>query len=115
MIIEGRNSVREAVRSLTQLDKIYIQNDIKGRENQELVDEIKLGEYDYQFVGKNFLDRMSEEGRHQGFIAKTRDFNYCDVEEIIDRANAQGEQLFMVILDGIKDPHNFGNIISWHV
>ena len=32
MIIEGRNSVREAVRSLTQLDKIYIQNDIKGRE-----------------------------------------------------------------------------------
>ena len=111
MIIEGRNSVREAVRSLTQLDKIYIQNDIKGRENQELVDEIKLGEYDYQFVNKSFLDRMSEEGRHQGFIAKTRDFNYCDIEEIIDRANSQGEQLFMVILDGIKDPHNFGNII----
>ena len=91
MIIEGRNSVREAVRSLTQLDKIFIQNDIKGRENQELVDEIKLGEYDFQFVNKNFLDRMSEDGRHQGFIAKTRDFDYCDIENALCNTKVNGK------------------------
>ncbi len=111
MIIEGRNSVREAVRAASQLEKIYIQDDIKGTENQELVDEIKQGEYDYQFVNKGYLDRLSTEGRHQGFVAKTREFDYSEVEDILSEAQLKGEQLFMVILDGVSDPHNLGNIV----
>ena len=59
------------------------------------------------FVDKAVLDKESVAGKHQGYIADVTDYQYCDVEDII----AASGQPFVVVLDGINDPHNFGSII----
>jgi 23S rRNA (guanosine2251-2'-O)-methyltransferase len=59
------------------------------------------------FVDKNILDKESIEGKHQGYIADVVDFEYCDIDDIL----AQSDEPFVVILDNINDPHNFGSII----
>jgi len=62
-------------------------------------------------VDKSKLDEMSQTGNHQGVIAIVPPFEYCEVEDILDEAKSKNEQPFILILDGIEDPHNLGAII----
>ena len=109
MIISGRNSVREAVNSDKNINVIYIQDSVKGSENQELIEMIKSKGYRYQFMPKGVMDRKWE--RHQGFACDVEDYKYYELDEILNLAYKSGEQLFLLILDGIEDPHNLGSII----
>lgn len=62
-------------------------------------------------VPKSKLDEMSVTKNHQGVIAVVPPFNYCDVDDILEEANKKNEEAFILILDGIEDPHNLGAII----
>ena len=57
------------------------------------------------------LDQMSESHNHQGVIAIVPPYEYCDVDEILEYAKSKNESPFILILDGIEDPHNLGSII----
>ena len=48
---------------------------------------------------------------HQGVVAIVPPFNYCEIEDILDLAKEREEDPFIIILDGIEDPHNLGSII----
>ena len=112
MIIYGRNSVREAVNSsATKISTIYIKQGILGNENQEVIEQIKNAGLQYKFVNRQKLNELSGGQAHQGFVAKIADFAYSDIDEILDYAKQKGEQLFLVMLDGITDVNNLGNII----
>lgn len=104
MKIEGRNSVVEALRS----DALTVNSlmALKGSANSIIAMAREQG-VKISFVDKAVLDKESVAGRHQGYIADVTDYQYCDVEDII----AASEQPFVVVLDGINDPHNFGSII----
>lgn len=104
MKIEGRNCVYEALTSDTvTVNSIMV---AKG-DNGKIVRLAKQKGVKITFVDKSVLDKESIEGKHQGYIADVVDFEYCDVEDIL----ASSEQPFIVILDNINDPHNFGSII----
>ena len=60
---------------------------------------------------KRKLDEMSQTGNHQGVIAIVPPFEYCDVDDILNVAKEKNEDPFIIILDGIEDPHNLGAII----
>ena len=62
-------------------------------------------------VDKQKLNIMSKTENHQGVIAIVPPFNYCEVDDILNFAKAKKEALFILILDGIEDPHNLGSII----
>ena len=62
-------------------------------------------------VDKNKLNQMAQTENHQGVIAIVPPFDYCEVQDILDEAKTRGEQPFILILDGIEDPHNLGAII----
>ena len=104
MKIEGRNSVYEALKS----DTITVNTLMceKGTANSIVALARQKG-VKVSFVDKSVLDKASIEGKHQGYIADVTDFDYCDVEDIL----ASSAQPFVVVLDGIADPHNFGSII----
>ena len=61
-----------------------------------------------QFVDKKVLDKESIEGRHQGVVAFSTDYEYAPLEEILSSANGNG---LVVVCDGIEDVHNLGSII----
>ena len=54
---------------------------------------------------------MSQTDNNQGVIAIVPPFDYCDVDDILDLAKSKNENPFIIILDGIEDPHNLGSII----
>lgn len=63
------------------------------------------------FVSRERLNQMSEEGHHQGVIAHAAAYEYAEVEDILKAAEEKGEPPFIFLLDGIEDPHNLGAII----
>lgn len=110
MKIEGRNSVRELLKTKKTIDKILIANGMRGAESETLLREIKKSGAKFQFADKSVLDKESETGRHQGYIAFVSDYKYCELSDVLNSVKDKQECL-IVVLDGVEDPHNLGSII----
>ena len=57
------------------------------------------------------FDRLVPGGRHQGVIAFIAAKSYSSTEDILQRATERGEPPFLVLLDGVEDPHNLGAVL----
>ncbi len=109
--IEGRNAVMEALRSGRPIDKLYILDGCHDGPVSSIRREARKRDAIIKFVEKEFLDRMSSTGRHQGVIAVAAAYEYAEVEDILKKAEDKGEEPFIFLLDNIEDPHNLGAII----
>lgn len=109
--IEGRNSVIEAYRSGRTIDKLFVQEGLHDGPINTVIREAKKAGSIINYVTKERLNEMSETGHHQGVIAQAAAFEYAEVEDILRKAKEAGEPPFVVVLDGIQDPHNLGAII----
>ena len=107
MKIKGRNAVREALNSNTNILKIMASNSSKDRTFLDIINLAKKKGVKIQFVDNKVLDKDCD--NNQGLIAETSEFKYSTVDEILE--NKKGKNNFILILDGIEDPHNFGSII----
>ena len=110
MKIEGRNQVLEALKNDVTINKLVIDKNYITRKD-EIISLAKRSKLKIEFLPKKVMDGMSETGHHQGYIAETVDFQYCDIDDILAHAKANNHDAFVVLLDGIEDPHNFGAII----
>lgn len=108
MKIKGRNAVREALRSQVNILKIMASNS-QDRVLQDILRLARSKGVKVQIVDNRALDKECD--NHQGIVAITSDFEYSTVEEILQVARDKGRPHFILILDGIEDPHNFGSII----
>ncbi|MCI5714553.1 MAG: 23S rRNA (guanosine(2251)-2'-O)-methyltransferase RlmB [Firmicutes bacterium] len=112
MKVEGRNAVRELIlNGNTTIDKVIVQNNIHDSVISEIVDLMKQKKIRFQFVPVNVLNNDSVTKHHQGIIAYTSEFKYSTTEDILNVAKEKNEDPFILILDGIEDPHNLGSIL----
>lgn len=111
LTIEGRNAVREAFRAGKTIDKLFVLDGCQDGPVRSIVREAKKKDTIIQFVAKERLDQMSETGKHQGVIAYAAAYHYAQVEEMLQAAEEEGVPPFLILLDGIEDPHNLGAII----
>lgn len=111
MKIEGRNAVREALLCGTTIEKIMASNSSKDKVFNDIIALAKQKRVKLQFVGNDVLDRDSITKKHQGLIAVVEEFKYCDVDDILNADKESGKDPFILILDGVEDPHNLGSII----
>ncbi len=109
--LEGRNAVLEALRAGRSVDKLYVQSGLQDGPIQTIIREAKKHDTIIKFLPKERLNQMSDTGNHQGVIADVASFEYSSVEEILEKAREKGEAPFIILLDGIEDPHNLGAII----
>lgn len=110
-LIEGRNAVIEALKADRTIEQILIaKGDTEGSINVVLGLARDKGVV-VKEVDRKKLDSISETGAHQGVVALVSPYKYCAVEDIFECAYSKGEKPFIVILDEIEDPHNFGAII----
>ena len=108
MKIEGKNAVRECIKSGKTIEKIIIQN---GVDVKDILSIIKENGIKVQYANKNVLDDLSVTKKHQGIIALASDYKYSSIDEIINYANNRNEDIFVLILDGVEDPHNLGSVL----
>lgn len=109
---EGRNAVLEAFRSGKTVDKLFVLDGCQDGPVRTITREARKQKTLIQFVSKERLDQLSETGgKHQGVIAVAAAYAYAEVEDILENARRKGEPPFIILLDGIEDPHNLGAII----
>ena len=111
LVIEGRNAVLEAFRSGRTIDKLFVLDGCQDGPVRTIIREAKKHGAILNFVGKERLAQLSQTGRHQGVIAYAAAYDYAEVEDMLNLAEERGEDPFLILLDGIEDPHNLGAII----
>ncbi len=109
--VEGRNSVLELLEARKDINKIFVSRGEKQGSINKIIGKAKANGVVLVEVDKSKLDEMSQTGNHQGVIAIVPPFEYCEVEDILNEAKNKNEKPFILILDGIEDPHNLGAII----
>ena len=109
-VVAGRNPVVEVLSGERDVERVFIADGSEGsvskivalaREQGVIVD----------FVPKEKIDAMAPGVKHQGVVAKVSEYKYSEMEDVFARAEASGEDPFIIILDEISDPHNLGAII----
>lgn len=111
MKIEGKNPVRELLKTNETIEKIMILNGTADSELRKFQQQAKDKGIKLEFVNKQVLDKTSETGHHQGIIAIQNDFKYADLNETILQARNEGKDILFVVLDEVLDPHNLGSVI----
>ena len=111
LTIEGRNAVIEAFRAGKTIDRLFILDGCQDGPVKSILREAKKGDTIINYVKKERLDQLSETGKHQGVIAYAAAYEYAEIEDILNAAKEKGEPPFIILLDGIEDPHNLGAII----
>lgn len=110
-LIEGRNAVIEALKSERTIEQLLIaKGDTEGSVNL-IIALAKERHIVIKEVDRKKLDNMSVSKAHQGVIAIVTPYDYFEVSDILKCAEEKGEKPFILILDEIEDPHNFGAII----
>ena len=112
MKIYGRNAVSEAIRSGQTIDRLVVQEGLRDANANSIINEAKNAGIKIFFRDKTALDReCPPRARHQGFLAEVTDFDYSELDDIFAYAEERGEPPFIVILDGVEDPHNLGSVL----
>ncbi len=109
--IIGRNPVLEAIKSGREIDKIIVKKGEKEGSLLPLIRKAKEAGITVTEADRQKLDQMAEGGNHQGVIAYVAMHSYCEVKDILSAAREKGKPPFIIILDKITDPHNFGSIL----
>ncbi len=110
-IVIGRNAVKELLGSGRDIERLYITSgEREGSINMLLGIASERG-IQITECDRTRLDKLAMGGRHQGIIAIAAAENYSTVDDILAYAESRGEAPFVVICDGVEDPHNLGAII----
>ncbi len=109
--VEGRNSVLELLESGKDINKIFV---AKGEKHGSINKIIAIAKEKKVIVvekDRRQLEEIAQTENHQGVIAVVPPYEYCEIEDILKEAKEREEEPFILILDGIEDPHNLGSII----
>ncbi len=109
--VSGRNSVKELLSSGRDIDKIYIKKGEAEGSVKLLIALARERKIPVIEVDKQKIDQISGTPNHQGIVAIASERNYSSVDDILAIAEERGERPFIIICDGVEDPHNLGAII----
>lgn len=105
----GRNPIREAMKAGRDIEKLLVAKGELSGSAREIVMMAKERRVPVQEVERIRLDEITH--NHQGLIAYASAYQYATVEDMLALAKEKNEPPFLILLDGITDPHNLGAII----
>ena len=110
-IICGRNPVLEAVRSGREIDRLLIAHGISGGSVTAIIAKCKAKGVLIKEISPQKLDYYCGGANHQGVAVMLASQEYSTVDDIISLADSRNEKPFIIICDGLEDPHNLGAVI----
>jgi 23S rRNA (guanosine2251-2'-O)-methyltransferase len=109
-VIFGIHSVTEALKARARnFDHVEVAKDRHDPKIQRIIEECRVSSIPVRFVPRESLDRLARSANHQGVVAVTSSKKYSQVDDFI--ASKRGQWNFLVVLDGVEDPHNLGAVI----
>ncbi|MCQ2978592.1 MAG: 23S rRNA (guanosine(2251)-2'-O)-methyltransferase RlmB [Clostridia bacterium] len=111
MVLVGKNAIMEALKSGKEIEKIMI---VKDRGHSNITEILKIAADKgiiKQYVPSSKLREVTGTDKNQGIAAIVSEYNYYTIDQILDSAKEKGKAPFIMILDNLTDPHNFGAII----
>ncbi len=116
-LLIGRNAVREAIKSGRSIDRVLVTTEHDGSLG-EIVTLARERKLIVREVDRKKLDELcmpfghgGKTANHQGVVAYAAGVTYCEIADILDAAKEKGEAPFVIVLDGVEDPHNLGSVI----
>lgn len=112
-IIYGRNGVKEAIKANRNISCIFVDKNYKMQKGSisQILSLAKNKNIQIKTLDSKTLDIKADMGNHQGILALVEEYKYSSVEEILNFAKEKNEPPFIIVADGIEDPHNLGAII----
>lgn len=104
MLIYGKNVVNEILSGNNKIYKVFLDNNFKDDEILSKIDKLNLKKF---HLDKNKLDKMCGNSANQGIVLDVEEYKYISFEDIEKDISSK----FVVMLDSLEDPHNFGAII----
>lgn len=105
--VYGKNVVMQMMQQPSDVLELYL---AEGMSTKPLSELLANKTYPVRFVTRNQLERLAGTPKHQGMVAKIKDYKIYSIAEIL-RAVPSGKQPLLVMLDGLEDPHNLGAIL----
>ncbi len=110
-LVIGRNAVKEALKAGRPADSLLVQRGELSGSIRPIIAECKEKGIIVKEVDSKKLDFMCGHAHHQGVIMIAAAHEYSTVENILKSAEEKNEPPFIIICDGLEDPHNLGAII----
>lgn len=110
MIVEGINCATELLKAGYPVEKVIINKDLT-KKCDNVIKLAQKSRVNVEYVDKVAIEKLTKSKNSQGVLSFVKAFKYCDVNDILADAEDKGQPPFIVILDGIVDPHNVGAII----
>jgi 23S rRNA (guanosine2251-2'-O)-methyltransferase len=112
-IVYGVNPVLELLRARPDaLEALYIADgQLASKSAAEIFSRAKDAHVPVHKLPREKLHAMADGGVHQGVVARTKEFEYAELFEIIELSKKSDRSPLVVILDGVQDPQNFGAIV----
>ena len=104
MLVYARNTVNEVLNGNTKIYKVFLDNNFNDQDILRKIDKKNLKKF---HMDKNKLDSMCKNSTNQGIALDIEEYNYLTIEDVVKDKDAN----FIVMLDSLEDPHNFGAII----
>ena len=107
-LIYGLHAVTEAVNG-DLVNKLYVQEDLRGKNVEKIKELARIKKVNISWTPKTELNKLTENGVHQGFMARVSEFAYADLATLLPEL-AEKAEATILILDELTDPHNLGSI-----
>ncbi len=108
-IVFGIRAVIEAIRGEKEIERVFVQDSLKGDLAKELMDLLNEKKVNFVTVPVQRIERLTRLN-HQGVVALMSPVEYQDIEKVMEGVKASGQVPFVLVLDGITDVRNFGAI-----
>jgi len=115
VVIYGKNTVVEAMRSGREIKKLFITNDVLKKEGEirKYIHDtnVKVEKIEPSKLKKLIQNKYNITGALQGLVAEVADYVYADLDYVMEQVEKSGKIGFYIMLDGLEDVHNLGAIL----
>ena len=110
-IVFGRNAVIELLKSGHSINRLLIAEGLRDGSIQMIIALASVNKISVDFVPRDKLDKISDNQKHQGVIAFAAPVDYSTLDDILAEAQSKNQPPFLLLLDEIQDPQNFGALL----
>ena len=110
-LVWGKNAVTELLKSGGAVDTVYLTDAMPQAVAGYYTALSKESGAVVKRVPANKLQKMCGTPDHQGVAARAAEVAYASLDDLFKAAQAKDEPPFLVLCDGVEDPHNLGAIV----